>query len=145
MNRAQIEGNLGAEPDFQYTRGGKAVCRLRVATGGQEYPDKKTGAMLRAPTEWHTVEFWDGWAERAAKVCHKGSFVHVEGTICYRTWDKPDGSKGYATVIRGRLLCVFPRRPRAGGDNVPPIEEPAGAQPSAPPPGDHDGHDDIPF
>ena len=52
INRAQIMGNVGAEPDVRFTRSGKKVCNLSVATN-RKYKDRDGNEQ--SLTQWHRV------------------------------------------------------------------------------------------
>ena len=53
LNKVQLIGRLGREPDVRYTTEGKCVANLAVATS-KSYKDKATGET-RQETEWHRV------------------------------------------------------------------------------------------
>ena len=57
LNRAQIIGNLGAEPELKMLNSGMAVCNLAIATS-ESWTDKNTGELKEA-TEWHRITLWD--------------------------------------------------------------------------------------
>lgn len=109
LNECTLIGNLGADPEMSYIGdGGKAKLKLRLATT-ERYMSKS--GERQEKTQWHSVIFWDRRAEGLNKFLTKGMTVAVTGSIEYHTWDKDDGTKGYATEIRGRNLV-----PLGGGD-----------------------------
>jgi single-strand DNA-binding protein len=65
-----IVGNLGADPELEYTKKGIAVTRLSVAVN-EKHNDEKT-------TTWFRVGVFDKKAESAAQYLHKGSKVLAE-------------------------------------------------------------------
>ena len=54
LNKVQLIGRLGRDPDVRYTQEGKCVANLAVATS-ESYKDKATGET-RQETEWHEHE-----------------------------------------------------------------------------------------
>ena len=136
VNRVQILGNLGADPELRYTGSGKAVCELRVAT--TEKWGK--GSDRQEKTEWHRVVVWDKTAEACAKYLAKGKSVFVEGRIQTRSYDDKQGQKRYITEIVANDVQFLGggKGDRSGG----------GLEPD-PQPGVHSGtyapDDDIPF
>ncbi len=118
MNRAQLEGNLGADPDFKTISGNTSVCVLSVATS-RRYQDKQ-GEWKDTPTQWHRVVLFEKVAEWAQRQLKKGARVHLEGEILYRTWDKPEGGKGYATEIRAKYVheIVKPEKTAGSGSRA---------------------------
>lgn len=96
LNRAQILGRLGQEPELRYMTNGEAVCNLSIATS-IEWKDKQTGEQKQV-TEWHRIVLYKGLAEVAAKYLKKGGQVYVEGRLKTRKWEK-DGVDHYTTEI----------------------------------------------
>ncbi len=109
LNRAQIIGNLGADPDLRALASGMAVCRLSVATS-ESWNDKNTGEA-REETEWHRVTLWGKVAEIASQYLHKGDKVFVEGKIRTRKWQDQSGQDRYSTEIHADNLLMLGGRP----------------------------------
>jgi len=104
VNRAILVGNLGADPELKVTPSGQQVCSFRIATS--ESFNNRDG-QRQERTEWHSVVVWGKQAEACSKYLAKGRSVYVEGKIQSRTWDKPDGSKGYATeIVAGHVVFL---------------------------------------
>lgn len=167
LNRAQIIGNLGGEPELRTLANGMAVGRLSVATS-EAWNDKTTGEA-REETEWHRVTLWGKLAEIATQYLHKGDKVFIEGKIRTRKWQDKEGQDRYSTEIHADNLLMLGGRPQGegyGGQQQtyyqpapqanPPRQAPPPAQPrpnyqaptpqhfQSPPPG-LDFDDDIPF
>ena len=147
LNRAQILGNLGADPETRYMPSGEAVTNLSIATT-DKWKDKQTGEQ-KERTEWHRVSFFGRRAEVIAEYFSKGDQIYVEGQIQTRKWQDKDGNDRYTTEIKGRdfQFCG----PTSGSGNgggqqrqsqsrpeAPPAEPPAGGK-------QDDFDDDIPF
>lgn len=105
VNKAILIGNLGADPDVRYTRAGKAVGDIRVATTFKS-GDNET-------TEWHRVVLWEKLADVASKYLSKGDPVYIEGHIATRTWEDKDGVKKYTTEVIAERLQLLGSKPRA--------------------------------
>lgn len=97
LNKVQIAGRLGRDPDIKTTPNGTVIGRLNVATNNV-YKDK-TGEKKQTTT-WHTIIFFGKVAETIAKYFQKGQEIYVEGRIETRSWEK-DGQKHYMTEIIG--------------------------------------------
>jgi single-strand DNA-binding protein len=102
LNRMQVIGRLGADPEIKYTSNGTAVANLSVATD-ESYVNKQTGQKVEK-TEWHSVTLWKGQAEFAAKYLNKGNLVFVEGSMGTQTWEGPDGKTNYKKIITARNI-----------------------------------------
>jgi len=97
LNRAEIIGNVGKDVDLRRTTGGKAVLKFSVATN-EEWIAKD--GEKKKHTEWHNIVVFGGSAEWLSNQIRTGDKIGVTGKIRSRTWDKQDGSKGYATDIQ---------------------------------------------
>jgi single-strand DNA-binding protein len=145
LNRAQLIGNLGADPELRSTTSGTRVATLSVATS-RRWTDR--GGQPQEKTEWHRVICWDRLAEVCEQFLKRGDRVYVEGSIEYRQWEGQDGQTRYTTEIRAREMIML------GGRGDRPGQAPASEpyQKSAPGTGLSDftddalaGEDDLPF
>ena len=51
INRVELLGRVGTDPEMKYTPGGTAVTRLRLATD-------RYRKNVEDATDWHTVVVW---------------------------------------------------------------------------------------
>lgn len=112
LNRAQILGHLGQDPEIKATPQGSSVCNVSVATT-ESYKDKNSGEWKES-TEWHKVVLWDYMAENAAKYLKKGSKVLFEGKIKTRSYEK-DGVTRYITEIWANNMILLDRKEQSEG------------------------------
>jgi single-strand DNA-binding protein len=73
LNRVELIGFLGSEPETSYTVNGKAVATLSLATK----TSWMKGDERQERTEWHGVQAWAKLAEYAAGF-HKGAHVCIK-------------------------------------------------------------------
>jgi len=118
LNKVQLIGNLGADPEVRSTNNGSRVATLSVATSRQW--TGKSGDK-QEKTEWHRVILWNTnyskLADIAEKYCKKGDKVYIEGAIEYRTWQDREGQTKYTTEINGRELILLGGRGGASSDD----------------------------
>src|ERR1019366_3101564 len=80
LNKVQIIGNLGADPEIKTLPSGTKVATFSVATS-ETWKDKDTGEKREA-TQWHRVSiFNEGLVGVVEKYLHKGSKVYLEGQL----------------------------------------------------------------
>jgi len=104
LNKVQLIGNLGADPDFRATASGRSVASLNVAT--TETWTNKDGQQEQK-TEWHKVVLWGKLAEIARDYLKKGKQVYLEGRLQTRSWEDKDGLKRYTTeVVANQMLML---------------------------------------
>ena len=99
LNKVQLIGRLGSDPEIKQMVNGKNVARLSIATS-QSWKDKSTGER-KEKTEWHKVViFNEGLVKVVQQYLKKGANVYVEGQISTRKWrDEKLGQDRYSTEI----------------------------------------------
>lgn len=98
LNKAQLIGHLGRDPEVKALNSGDEVCTLSLATS-ESWTDKKTGERREA-TEWHRVVIFNQHLVKVAKdYLRKGTQLYVEGQIKTRKWTDKDGIERYSTEI----------------------------------------------
>ena len=112
LNKVQLIGNLGADPEVRSTSNGSRVATLSIATSRQW---KGQSGEKQEKTEWHRVILWNNnkgmqLADVAERFCKKGDKVYVEGSIEYRSWQDREGQTRYTTEINARELILLSGR-----------------------------------
>ena len=107
VNHVFLIGNLGKDPEIQYIEGNIPVAKFPLATT-ESYKDKKGNTIPQ--TEWHNIVLWRGLAELAAKYLHKGSLVHIEGSLRTRSWEDKDKVRRFMTEIIATNLVMLDKR-----------------------------------
>jgi len=98
LNKVQLIGNLGADPEIRSFNNGGKVANLRLATT-EAWKDRESGEK-REKTEWHTVTVWnEATVASIEKYLTKGSQVYVEGKLQTRKWQDNDGNDRYSTEV----------------------------------------------
>lgn len=112
LNKVQLIGNLGRDPEIRYTPSGVAVANFSIATS-ETWTDKNTQEK-KTKTEWHRIVFWGRQAEVIGEYLSKGRQIFVEGKLQTREWEK-DGIKRYTTEVVGREFLMLGQRGDNGG------------------------------
>lgn len=102
LNRVQLIGNLGRDPEVRSFQNGGKVCNFSVACS-ERWKDRNTGER-REKTEWVNVAvFSEGLVRVCEQYLRKGSKVYVEGKFQTRKWQDQNGNDRYTTevVIQG--------------------------------------------
>ncbi|MBM4375978.1 MAG: single-stranded DNA-binding protein [Deltaproteobacteria bacterium] len=127
LNRVMLLGNLGADPELRFTKGGQAVMQLRLATT-ERFKDQSGNWSDR--TEWHSVVVWGKRAEGLSKVLRKGSSIFVEGSLRTTSWEK-DGQKHYKTEVNAREILLTGGGRGGSGGGAPSGGAPSGRRESS--------------
>jgi len=77
LNRVQLIGYLGKEPESRFTPNGKKVAHFSLGVT-QRW---KSGGETKEFTEWVNVEAWGKLGEIAQQYLKKGSLVYLEGRL----------------------------------------------------------------
>ena len=104
VNKVMLIGNLGQDPELNYTGSGTAVCNLRLAT--DESYTNRDGELVER-TEWHDIVAWERLAEVCDEYLVKGSRIYCEGSLQTSTWEDRDGNTRYSTEIKMRNMMML--------------------------------------
>ena len=107
LNKVQIIGRLGRDPELKYTSGGMPICHLNIATD-ESYTDKNGNKVDKA--EWHRVVCFQKQAENCNLYLSKGSLVYVEGSLTTRKWEDQQGQDRYTTEIKAQRVQFLDRK-----------------------------------
>lgn len=103
MNRVQLVGRLGSDPELKYTANNKAVAKFTMATN-EAWTDAEK--QKHVEVEWHRIVVWGNTAEAVSKFLRKGSLAMVEGRLKTEKWEK-EGQKHYSTdVVATRVMFL---------------------------------------
>lgn len=116
LNKVQLIGHLGADPETRYTTSGDAVCTIRLATS-KTWRDKASGEQ-RESTEWHRVVLYRRLGEVAGQYLRKGSQVYIEGELQTRKWTDKDGADRYTTKVVADEMKMLGKR-NGAADSAP--------------------------
>lgn len=111
LNRAELIGRLGRDPDLRYTQEGKAIAHLALATT-DAFKDLASGKK-KEHTEWHRVVLFGRQAEIAGEYLKKGSLAYVDGRLRTRRWKNKEGIEISTTELVGSSLTLLERAPKA--------------------------------
>ncbi len=105
LNRIQLIGYLGRDPESRFTPSGKRVTHFSLGIT-QRW---KNGDDNKEATEWVNVETWDRLAEISQEYLKKGSLVYVEGRLKTDKYDD-NGENKYFTKVVALQLQFLDRR-----------------------------------
>jgi single-strand DNA-binding protein len=107
LNRVQLIGNLGKDPDYRSTSTGKGVCSFSIATS---YSFKDRDGNWQEETDWHNVVLWEPLADVARQYLAKGRKVFIEGRLKTRSYDDQAGNKKWITEVVGQSMILLDSR-----------------------------------
>ena len=107
LNRVQLIGYLGKDPESKFTPTGKKVTHFSVAISNRW---RNKDGEAKEYTEWVNIEAWGRLGEVCNEYLKKGSLVFVEGRLkTDRFEDK--GDTRYFTKIVALAMQMLDRKP----------------------------------
>jgi single-strand DNA-binding protein len=116
LNKVELIGNVGSDPELRSTPGGGRVAQFSLATS-RTWNDQS--GVKQEKTEWHRCVVWNTKTSQLADIVEryvkKGEKLYIEGRIEYRQWTDKEGQTRYSTEINVRELILLSGR-RQGGE-----------------------------
>jgi len=106
LNRVQLIGRLGKDPEGKFTPTGKKVTHFSLAIS-QRW---KTGGEMKEYTEWVNIEAWGRLGEVCQEYLKKGSLVYLEGRLKTEKYEDKGETKYYTKVV-ALLLQFLDKKP----------------------------------
>ena len=92
INKVELLGRVGTDPEMTYTPNGIAVTKLRLATD-------RPRSNGETETDWHDLTCWAGLAEAVNNYVGKGQRIYVAGRLVQNTWETDDGQRRHRTEV----------------------------------------------
>jgi single-strand DNA-binding protein len=108
LNRVQLIGRLGKDPESKYTPSGKKVAHFSLAVS-QRW---KTGGETKEYTEWVNIEAWGRLGEVCQEYLKKGSLVYLEGRLKTDKYEDKGGETKYYTKVVALTLQFLDKKER---------------------------------
>ena len=107
INKVELLGRVGTDPEMQYTPGGTAVTKLRLAT--DRY--RKEGEN---GTDWHNIVAWGKQAEAVNQYVGTGDRIYVAGRLVQNSWESDDGQRRHRTEVHASEVVFLDSRNGTG-------------------------------
>ena len=116
MNKIMLIGNLGKDPEMNYTPGGLAITKFSLAVSR----NKKTSTGERQEeTDWFNIVAMDKRAEICNQYLHKGSKVYIEGRLTQRKYTDKNGIERWMVeVIVNDMEMLTPKSAQSGSSSA---------------------------
>ena len=113
LNRVQLIGNLGKDPEVRFTSSGKKVCQFSMAVNRRW----KAGSEVKEATDWFNIEAWGRLGEVCKEFLHKGSLIYIEGRLRTSRYEH-EGETRYFTKVIVQNMQMLDRKV----EEEPPVE-----------------------
>ena len=122
LNRVQLIGRLGKDPESRFTPTGKNVTHFSLAVSERW---KSAEGKGKENTEWVNVEAWGRLGEICQQYLHKGKLVFLEGRLKTDKYEDKGGETKYYTKVVALSMQMLDRKPEEEPEATI-EEEPAG-------------------
>jgi single-strand DNA-binding protein len=96
LNRVQLIGRLGKDPESRFTPNGKKVAHFSLAVSNRW---KSADGEMKEYTEWVNIEAWGRLGEVCQQYLHKGSLIYLEGRLKTDKYEDKGETKYYTKVV----------------------------------------------
>ena len=121
LNRVQLIGRLGKDPESRFTPTGKQVAHFSLAVSNRW---KSADGGTKESTEWVNIEAWGRLGEICQQYLHKGSLIYLEGRLKTDKYEDKEGENKYYTKVVALTMQMLDKKPSEEPESV--EEEPAG-------------------
>jgi single-strand DNA-binding protein len=107
LNKVQLIGRLGKDPDSRTTPTGKKVASFSLAITRRW----KAGGETKEATDWFNVDAWGKLGEISQQYLKKGSLVYVDGRLQTDRYEDKSGETRYFTKVVASSVQFLDRKP----------------------------------
>ena len=110
INKVELLGRVGTDPEMKYTPNGTAVTQLRLATDRYRKDGEDTA-------DWHNIVVWGKTGEAVNQYVQKGQRIYVAGRLVQNTWDGEDGQRRHRTEVHTQEVVFLDSNGNGGSDD----------------------------
>src|SRR5437868_14935519 len=108
MNKITLIGNLGRDPEMNYTPNGVAVTKFSLAVN--RVTRSSTGEKEKE-TDWFNIVAWRQLAEICNNYLHKGDKGYIDGRLQQRKYTDKNGVERTAIDVIARDMEMLSPKP----------------------------------
>lgn len=150
LNRVELIGNVGREPEFKDMDDGNKSAKFSLATTEPAYT-LANGKQIPERTEWHNIVAYGAMAKVVEKYLRKGHQVYIDGKMRTRSYDdRGGGAKRYVVEVWCNNIVLLNQKiaNNAPAEVSAPVQDNYAAQPMVETQQSQQqggGYDDLPF
>lgn len=103
LNRIQLIGRLGKDPEVRVTPKGTKVCSFSLAVSRRW---KNTEGKDKEATDWFNVEAWGRLGEVCKQYLRKGRLVFLEGQLRTDRYEHEGETRYFTKVVASQLQML---------------------------------------
>ena len=106
LNRVELIGRLGKDPDTRFTSSGRKVCVFSLAV---DHRWKSAEGEVKSQADWFNVEAWGSLGEICQKYLKKGRLIFVSGRLKTDRYEH-EGEIRYFTKVVASQMQILEKR-----------------------------------
>jgi len=116
LNKAELIGNLAADPVARTLKSGGEVVSFKIATTWQA----QTGPVAKeSRTEYHAIAAYGKLGQVVVKYLKKGDKVYLDGRLETQRWqDKDGGWHSRTEIVASNLIMLGGAKKEKNNDEV---------------------------
>jgi single-strand DNA-binding protein len=119
LNRVELIGRLGKDPETKFTSTGKKVCSFSLAVDRRW---KNVDGEMKSVTDWFTIDAWGHLGEVIQQYLHKGRLIYLEGRLQTDRYEH-EGETRFVTRVIARHMQMLERKPEEEEPALPEADE----------------------
>jgi single-strand DNA-binding protein len=108
LNRVQLIGHLGRDPEVKTLEGDRKVCSFSMAVNRQW---RNSEGERQEATEWFNIEAWNRLAEICGEYLKKGSLVFLEGRLQTDSYEEEGSTRYFTKVVASQMQMLDKKEP----------------------------------
>ena len=107
LNKVQLIGRLGKDPETKFTPKGNTVCSFSVAVNRHW---RGSDGESKEATDWFNVEVWGKLGEICQQYLTTGRLVYLEGRLQTDRYEVDDKVRYFTKVVASEMQ-ILDRKP----------------------------------
>lgn len=103
LNRIQLIGHLGKDPEMRVTSKGGKVCTFSIAVSRRW---KSASGDDKETTDWFNVEAWGHLGEICKQYLRKGRLVFLEGQLRTDRYEHEGDTHYYTKIVASQMQML---------------------------------------
>ena len=103
LNKVQLIGNLGVDPEIRVTPDGKHVASFRMAVN-RSFRNREGDSI--EDTQWFNIEAWSGLAKVIGDHLATGDRVYIDGRLKTEAYEKDGETKYFTKVVVQEMIML---------------------------------------
>ena len=103
LNRVQLIGHLGKDPETRFIPTGQKVCTFSMAVNRRW---RSREGEVKEATDWFNIEAWGKRGEICQQYLKKGSLIYIEGRLQTDKYEHEGETRYFTKVIASQMQML---------------------------------------